>query len=110
MTSQNSELRTKIIRTIKWLGFLPIITIWPFISAFPAFGLFSASDTKIALIEIGFFLTGFWAIAGAVPVVWFILRREARSRIRSLMSTKRLFIGIYATLWTAAYALFAFGR
>ncbi len=108
MTTSNSKLKEQIHRTLAWLAFFPIVALWPFISTFPAFSLVGASDIGIALINIGFLLTGFWAIIGALSVIWFILGSEPRSRIRGYIAAKRLFIGIYASLWTALYALFAF--
>jgi hypothetical protein len=104
MTSLN--LKAETFRTLAWIGVFPFLAAWPFLSAFPAFSLMGASSFDLTTsLNLVFLMTGFWPAAGALLVIWVLLRTEARTQARIILSGKGLFIGIYAGLWTGVYMI-----
>jgi hypothetical protein len=90
--------------TLIWMINLPAFIFWPFISAFPLFSLLNGTGSVAwATMQIGFLLTGFWALASGALMVSILKSEEARRR----QSQSRKLLGkplaIYATLWTLAY-------
>ncbi len=102
MTSLN--LKAETFRTLAWIGVFPFLAAWPFLSAFPAFSLMGASSFDLtASLNLVFLMTGFWPAAGVLLAIWVLLRSEARTQARRILSGKGLFIGVYAGLWISLY-------
>ncbi len=102
MTSLN--LKAETFRTRAWIGVFPFLAGWPFLSAFPAFSLMGASIFDLtASLNLVFLMTGFWPAAGVLLAIWVLLRSEARTQARRILSGKGLFIGVYAGLWISLY-------
>jgi hypothetical protein len=102
------SLRHQIHKTLSWLLIFPLLAIWPFISAFPLFGILEATrfDLK-TFTNCLFALTGFWAVLGLSITAWFIMGDQARTEARFLLQKRALLIGGYVFVWSTLYMLFA---
>lgn len=110
MPETTSTIKPDIIRIIAWSVALPIVSIWPFLSAMPLFTLFGDSLSTLALsINIVLLLSGFWPLAGAYAAYAF-LRIDAPTRQRVPAGERGLLLGGYATVWTGLYLIVAFAR
>ena len=109
MAPSELNLRRDILRIIGWIIVLPGLAFWPLLSAFPAFALWAQTGSALELcVQALLFLTGFWAVAGAAVVVWFLLSDDAKARRTAGRAEIGLILGCYATIWTILYFIAAF--
>lgn len=110
MPETNSTIKHDVARIIAWSAALPILSIWPFLSAMPLFTLFGDSLSTLALsINIVLLLSGFWPLAAAYAAYAF-LRIGTPARQRAPAGERGLLLGGYATVWTLLYLIVAFAR
>jgi hypothetical protein len=106
MTERNERLRKQVIEVGAWALSLPALAFWPFLSAMPAFSLVGEGRPGVVAANLAFLLTGFWpALIAAVVYA----AAAGRARMAGLDIRKRsigLALGLYATLWTAAYGVY----
>jgi len=108
MPETTSTIKPDIIRIIAWSVALPVLSIWPFLSAMPLFTLFGDSLSSLALsINIILLLSGFWLLAAAYAAYAF-LRTGTQTNQRARAGERGLMLGGYATVWTGLYLIFAF--
>lgn len=104
----SSNLKQKTFQTSAWIVVFPFLAAWPFISALPFFSLIDSPIVGLTTsLNVIFLLTGFWALAGASGMAWWLLRDEARMQRLLNRSDKGLLIGGYASLWTGLYMIAA---
>ena len=110
MPAPTLSLKNDIPRILAWSVALPILCVWPFVSAMPAFTLMSGGLSTLAVaINLVMVLSGFWPILAAY-VAFACLRTGEAMPARSQINERGLFLGAYATLWTAIYLIVAFAR
>lgn len=110
MPETTSTIKHDVTRIVGWSIVLPILSIWPFLSAMPLFTLFGDSLSTLALsINIVLLLSGFWPLAAAYAAYAF-LRIGTPTRQRAPASERGLLLGGYATVWTGLYLIVAFAR
>jgi hypothetical protein len=65
-----SVLNKDMPQLIAWIVVVPVLAVWPFLSAFPVFTLIGSSSLSLSTwLNVGFSLTGFWSLAGGF---WFM--------------------------------------
>ena len=102
------SLRHQIHKTLSWLLIFPLLAIWPFISAFPLFGILEATRFDLnTFTNCLFALTGFWAVLGLTITAWFIMGDQARVEARHSLQKRSFLIGGYVFVWSTLYMLFA---
>lgn len=107
MPPENS-LRHQVHKTLSWLLIFPLLAIWPFISAFPMFGILEANRFDLnTFTNCLFALTGFWAVLGLSVTAWFIMGAQARAEAQSGLQKRSFLIGSYVFVWSMLYMLFA---
>ena len=47
MLTNSHNLKNQILNTVIWLVILPFLATWPFVSAFPLFGLINGEGSNI---------------------------------------------------------------
>lgn len=103
-----TNLKQKTIQASAWIFVFPFLAAWPFVSALPFFTLIDSPIVGFTTsLNVIFLLTGFWALAGAFGMVWWLLRDEARMQRLMNRSDKGLLIGGYACVWTTLYIIAA---
>jgi len=108
MASVVTNLKQKTIQASAWIIVFPFLAAWPLLSALPFFSLIDSPIVGLTTsLNVLFLLTGFWAVAGAFAMFWWLMRDEARRQRLLNRSDKGLLIGGYATLWTLLYMLAA---
>lgn len=106
MTRATVDLKSDVYRILAWSVFLPVLAVWPFLSAMPAISLFGGDLTAPQLSINVLLLTGFWAIFGAYLAAAFA--RDGTVQVdRSPTSKRGLRLGAYASAWTIAYLIVA---
>jgi hypothetical protein len=111
MQSKSSKLKQDVYAIFSWALVTPALAAWPFVSAVPAFTLwFGAQGPWDATLQLIWLVTGFWGLAGILIFAAYAKHRDAR-----LLSSKDgrgygLFVGAYASLWTALYGLATYYR
>lgn len=102
------NLKQKTYQASAWIVVFPFLAAWPFISALPLFSLIDSPIVGLSTsLNVIFLLTGFWAVAGAFAMFWWLLRNEARAQRLMNRSDKGLLIGGYSILWTSLYLIAA---
>ncbi|WP_156323510.1 hypothetical protein [Bosea sp. AAP35] len=110
MPDATSTLKTDITRILAWALFLPVLVVWPFLSAMPLFSLWGGEHTVLSFsINAVMLLFGFWPLLGLYLATMF-LRVEGTGRLGGTRSERGLWLGAYATVWTALYLIIAFAR
>ena len=110
MPDATSPLKTDVTRILAWALFLPVLGIWPFLSAMPLFSLFGGGHSVLSFsINAVMLLFGFWPLLG-LYVASLVLRVEGTGRLGGTRSERGLWLGAYATLWTGLYLIIAFAR
>lgn len=107
MTRAPVDLKSDVYRILAWSVFLPVLAVWPFLSAMPAISLFGGDLTATQLsINLALVLTGFWSIFGAYLAATFA-RNSTVQADRKPTSKRGLLLGAYASAWTIAYLIVA---
>ena len=108
MMPSATNLKQKTFQASAWIFVFPFLAAWPFVSALPVFSLINNPIVGLTTsLDVIFLLTGFWTIAGAFAMFWWLLRDEVRMQRFMNRSDKGLMIGFYASLWTALYIIAA---
>lgn len=107
----DATLRPQIYKTLWWLFVVPIAAMWPFISAFPIFGILETTrfDLNTAINSL-FALTGFWAILAIVLASWYAMGSNPRANAKTALAHFRAMISFYICLWTCLYMVFVIFR
>lgn len=109
MAEDKTTLRADISNIIAWIGVLPALVFWPFLSIFPAIALWKGAGSSLAIsVQVILLATGFWAVGGLLVIAYALLSEAAKERLSSLRGRGGILLGIYATVWTALYAIAAF--
>jgi hypothetical protein len=107
MPETTATTKPDVTRIIAWSVFLPILSIWPFVSAMPLFTLFGGDLSTLAFsINIILLLSGFWPLAAAYAGYAF-LRIGMPTDQRAPAGQRGLLLGGYATVWTGLYLIVA---
>jgi hypothetical protein len=110
MPETTATTKTDITRIIAWSVVLPILSIWPFVSAMPLFTLFGGGlSTLVLSINAVLLLSGFWPLAAAYAGYAF-LRTGMPTDQRAPAGQRGLLLGGYATVWTGLYLIVAFAQ
>lgn len=110
MTETTATRKPDVTRIIAWSIVLPVLSIWPFLSAMPLFTLFGGDLSTLALsINIVLLLSGFWPLAAAYACYAF-LRIGTPADQRAPAGERGLLLGGYATVWTGLYLIVAFAQ
>ncbi len=87
------------------------MVLWPFLSALPAFSLFSPDlNTSVIVFNIILLATGFWPLVLGFIAYKSLLTNEGRQREKIPSGESGLRVGYYATAWTAIYLFLAISR
>ncbi len=104
MSVEKVGLRVSITRLLVWLIFFPFLATWPFLSAFPLFGLMNSSGFDLsAVLNIIFFLSGFWPLAALTFAAFALMYENTRQASYKTLRGLGPWIGGYAILWTGLY-------
>ncbi len=110
MPAPASSLKPDVLRIMAWSVALPVLGVWPFLSAMPAFTLIGGGLSTLAIsINIVMLLTGFWPLLAALIGFAFV-RTGASLETRALFKERGLLLGVYAGVWTALYVIVAFAN
>ncbi|MBU3730449.1 MAG: hypothetical protein FGM26_02750 [Beijerinckiaceae bacterium] len=106
-----SSLRQQVHQTLQWIVFVPIVAIWPFVSAFPIFGILETDRFDLnTFLNCLFALTGFWTVFALAVTASFIMGTQARSDARLSLHNHRGLIGLYVVIWSTLYLIFGIFR
>jgi len=104
-------LRPQIYATLWWMCVVPIVATWPFISAFPVFGILEANQFDLnTALDSAFAMTGFWPMLAIDPASWYAMGRKPRAQIKTTLAHFRIAISGYIYLWTGLYMAFVILR
>lgn len=110
MPTPTSSYKPDILRIVAWSVALPVLCVWPFLSAMPAFTLVGGGLSPLAIsINVVMLATGFWPLLAAGIVVA-VLRTGEPLEIRAGFRERGLLLGAYAAVWTALYVIVAFAN
>jgi len=103
------NLRKVTFATTAWLLILPLVGLWPFLSAFPLFSILTATTIDLALIlNIFFFVTGFWPLLFLYFLSVSLMYGTIRKTNYVIMGFWNPWIGSYIAIWTIVYGSFAY--
>lgn len=98
-----SQLKRDVYRILAWSICLPVLAIWPFLSAMPAFSIAGGELSQPSLVAHAIvLLSGFWLIA-PLYIGYLFVRRSWPIEERDNATPRGLLLGAYATVWTAFY-------
>jgi len=105
MTS--TPLKLPELKTIAlWSILVPLIGLWPFLSAMPIFTLMGGNVTLVTgSLNVLALITGFWAVFPLGLVLWFTLSADGKAAYRSNKSSLLTPITLYVLIWTVGYML-----
>ncbi len=87
------------------------MVLWPFLSALPAFSLFSpALNISAIVLNLILLATGFWPLVLGFIAYKSLLTNEGRERQKIPSGESGLRVGYYATGWTVIYIFLAISR
>lgn len=110
MPAPASSLKPDVVRIVAWSVALPILCLWPFLSAMPAFTLIGGGLSMLAVsINVVMLATGFWPLLAAWIVFAFV-RTGIPLDTRALIQERSLLLAFYAGVWTALYVIAAFAN
>lgn len=110
MPAPASSLKPDVLRIMAWSVALPVLGVWPFLSAMPAFTLIGGGLSTLAIsINIVMLMTGSWPLLAALIGFAFV-RTGAPLETRALIKERGLLLGVYASVWTALYVIVAFAN
>jgi hypothetical protein len=110
MPAPASSFKPDILRILAWSVALPVLCVWPFLSAMPAFALVGGGLSTLAIsINVVMLVTGFWPLLAA-GIVFAFLRTGAQLETRARFEEHGLLLGAYAAVWTALYVIVAFAN
>lgn len=106
MNIEKVGLKRKMTQTLVWLIMFPFLAVWPFVSAFPLFGLINSSGFDIVMsLNIIFFLSGFWPFAALLFAAFALMHEGTRHAQYQSLRGAGPWIGGYAILWTGLYII-----
>ncbi len=110
MPAPASSIKPDVLRIVTWAVALPVLCVWPFLSAMPAFTIISGGLSTLAIsINVVMLATGFWTLLAACIAFAFV-RTGAPLETRALLKERGLLLGVYAAVWTALYLIVAFAN
>jgi len=87
---------------------VPILGLWPFVSAMPLLTLVGGQSGFVTgTLNVLLVLSGFWVVVPGAALAWTMLRPEQRITWRKKAEAWRLPLALYATAWMLVYALLA---
>jgi Kef-type K+ transport system membrane component KefB len=96
-------MKSDVYRILAWSVCLPVLVVWPFLSAMPALSLsgdgLSVPATSLYAMLL---LTGFWPIAATYAAYRYV-RNNSSTNVRRTGSRRGLLLGAYAMVWTGSY-------
>jgi uncharacterized membrane protein len=103
MPHSPSDLKNEVYRILAWSVCLPVLAVWPFLSAMPALSLFSGGLSVPSIsLYVMLLLTGFWPIAATYAAYRYV-RNNISTDVRRTSSRRGLLLGAYAMVWTGSY-------
>lgn len=110
MPAPASSLKPDILRAAAWSIALPVLCVWPFLSAMPAFTLVGGGLSTLAIsINVVMLATGFWPLL-ATGIFFAFVRTGGPLEIRARIKELGLLLGLYAAVWTALYLIIVFAN
>jgi hypothetical protein len=103
MPHSPSDLKSDVYRILAWSVCLPVLVVWPFLSAMPALSLLGTGlNSPMSLRYVMLLLTGFWPIATTYAAYRYV-RNDRFTDVRRTSSRRGLLLGAYAMVWTGSY-------
>lgn len=102
-TTDLKSLKSDLWRTTSWGVLVPVLAIWPFLSAFPIFSLIQEPGGigRITVL-LGFVGTGFWSLL-ALGLLWSWVRLRSPADELKPRRPLGLWIATFGALWITAY-------
>ena len=106
--SATSPTSIDLTRVAGWSVLAPLVGLWPFLSAMPAFTLLGGDVTALgATLNVLLLLTGFWVAAPLAIVAWYALPPAGKASLRERASRRPAPFALLVPVWTALYTAIA---